>query len=410
MSIRLSNRLSAAAALLVVVAFASKPQPAVGCSAPVFRYALENWPPDRYEVVVFHAEKLSAEQEQLVAELGEEGRVGRSAANLRLRFVALNDEPAAEDAELFDRQNASTTPWMLVRYPPAKRTTNFADVWAGPLTPENVERLIDSPARREIARRLLGGHSAVWVFLDGGDRQRDDEKFALLEQQLKTLETTLALPEIDPSDIESGEISEAAANLTPRFSAVRIGIDDPAEALLAAMLRNSEEDGTEESLSAYHGEPLAFPVFGRGRALFAYVGEGINRDMIADGCGQLVAKCLCTRKADFQGTDLMMAVDWDALVDLSEAVASALPPLIGPGTLAVAAVEVDNGAENEAADDRNPAGLPVNPESADRTHTVVPVEMVGGRWVVFSVVGLAALGIIGVVTATLVAARRKERR
>ncbi|MEX0718593.1 MAG: hypothetical protein WD066_18515 [Planctomycetaceae bacterium] len=339
-------RLSLAGLALLATAalLASGPRPAAACSAPVFRYALENWPPDSYEAVVFHRGPLTAEQQRLVADLGEEGRAGRSKANLAVRVVDLNGEPAADDVALFDRQAPSpersetSLPWLLVRYPPAKRARNVADVWAGPLTSENVERLIDSPLRREIARRLLDGHNVVWVFLDAGDAARDDAKFALIETELKRLENTLTLPEIDPADIASGEISVAAATLKPRFSAVRIRPESEAgaEKLFAAMLRNSEEDGTPESLSAFAGEPLAFPIFGRGRALFAYVGEGINANMIQDGCGQLIEKCLCTRKADFAGTDLVMAVDWAALVEVAETAERELPPLSGPAALLAA--------------------------------------------------------------------------
>ena len=35
------------------------------CSVPVFRYALELWPPDEYEVVLFHEGPLTEEQKQL---------------------------------------------------------------------------------------------------------------------------------------------------------------------------------------------------------------------------------------------------------------------------------------------------------------------------------------------------------
>ena len=67
----------AALAWLVVVA------PIVlACSVPVFRYALERWPPDAYEVLILHDGPLAErDQELLEAELtkllGRRGRAER---------------------------------------------------------------------------------------------------------------------------------------------------------------------------------------------------------------------------------------------------------------------------------------------------------------------------------------------
>ena len=37
----------------------STASPAIGCQIPVFRYALERWPSDPYELVIFHRGPLS---------------------------------------------------------------------------------------------------------------------------------------------------------------------------------------------------------------------------------------------------------------------------------------------------------------------------------------------------------------
>ena len=42
---------------------------AIACNVPVFRYALERWEADPYEMVVFHREPLTAEQQALLAEM-----------------------------------------------------------------------------------------------------------------------------------------------------------------------------------------------------------------------------------------------------------------------------------------------------------------------------------------------------
>ena len=51
---------------LVAILILGTPILAWACSVPVFRYALEMWPPDEYEVVLFHQGPLNKEQKQLL--------------------------------------------------------------------------------------------------------------------------------------------------------------------------------------------------------------------------------------------------------------------------------------------------------------------------------------------------------
>ena len=134
--------------------------PLWACSVPVFRYALERWVSDPYLVVVFHRGELTEEQKALVNRLGPKGERAEGYANLKVRAVDLsNDNPDADMLELWKLQKTETLPWMAVHYP-----APFPPAWAGPFEKEVVDGLIDSPVRREIARRVLKGNTAVWVF------------------------------------------------------------------------------------------------------------------------------------------------------------------------------------------------------------------------------------------------------
>ena len=62
-------------------------------------------------------------------------------------------------------------------------------------------------------------------------------------------------------------------------------------------------------------EPMAFPIFGRGRVLYALVGRGINPDTISETCSELIGPCTCTVKEENPGVDLVMSVDWDSRVE-----------------------------------------------------------------------------------------------
>ena len=101
--------------------------------------------------------------------------------------------------------------------------------------------------------------------MESGDAKANDEAAALVQQQIKELEKTLELPELTASPDDE---VRSALPLTVAFSVLRVSRDDPKEQLLIQMLLGSEPDLRERT------EPMVFPVFGRGRALFALVGAG----------------------------------------------------------------------------------------------------------------------------------------
>ena len=47
--------------LLSVLGLAFLPQPTIACTIPVFRYALERWELDTFDVLIYHKGPLSAE-------------------------------------------------------------------------------------------------------------------------------------------------------------------------------------------------------------------------------------------------------------------------------------------------------------------------------------------------------------
>ena len=60
-------------------------------------------------------------------------------------------------------------------------------------------------------------------------------------------------------------------------------------------------------------EPMAFPVFGRGRCLAALVGRGLNAKNVKSSCALLLAPCTCDVQADMEGFALLTASDWQSL-------------------------------------------------------------------------------------------------
>jgi hypothetical protein len=131
--------------------------------------------------------------------------------------------------------------------------------------------------------------------------------------------------------VADGLISVDQASLQIRFSIVRVSRDDAKEQAFIDMLLDSEEGLRDEE---FQGQPMTFPIFGRGRALYAVIGEGINREVIFDVCRFLVGPCSCQVKNQNPGTDLLMAVNWEESITPQIAVDESLPPLPVIGTVA----------------------------------------------------------------------------
>ncbi|MCA9009176.1 MAG: hypothetical protein KDB01_05485 [Planctomycetaceae bacterium] len=308
-----------ATAVLILAATSSL---AVACSVPVFRYALEHWRPDPYVVYVFHADALSDEQKAIVDSLQPRDTEGNSLANVIVRPINVNTDDDPVTQQIWRDHASETLPWMAVLSPP--KWGPAQTVFQGRLTAENATSVLESPKRTEISRRLLNGESVVWVLLECGRKEEDDAAFSVLEQELRKQQSEIKLPEIEEEDL--GDLSVAPDALKVVFSAIRIARDHETEQAFRDMLLRIEPDLLDEPQIS---QPMAIPVFGRGRALYALVGKGIAPDVIEEACVFLTGGCQCTVKAQNPGVDLIMNVDWDKMVVPTQADDEPLPPLAG---------------------------------------------------------------------------------
>ena len=119
--------------------------------------------------------------------------------------------------------------------------------------------------------------------------------------------------------------------------------------MLVNMLMKSEPD-----LDDYATYPMAFPVYGRGRVLYALVGDGIDKRNVIESCSFVIGPCSCQIKELNPGVDLLMNVDWEGSFDRLVAVDSELPPLVGLSELVGEAAKSTN-AQETAAKKTSPA-------------------------------------------------------
>jgi len=321
-------------------------QPAESCNVPVFRFALERWHADIFEVVVFHRGEMSPDEKVIVEKLEKASTDQNSYSNYTVRIVDLKSEVPKEMLNLWNSLDSPEAPWFVVRYPESARI--WRPFWSSRLTSDAVNYLADSPVRSKIAERILDGESVVWVFIESGDTEQDNSAAEMLKSQLSNLESTLKLPEtVDWTDDGTASFTSNGQGLRIAFSLIRVSRDDPRETMLIQMLMHSEPD-----LFDYISYPMAFPVYGRGRALYALIGDGINERNIHLACTFVTGACSCEIKAINPGIDLLMTVDWDAGIQESWIQYTELAPLVGLSQLATAA----NAADSSSAADSDASG------------------------------------------------------
>jgi hypothetical protein len=302
---RLTGRSWTATPIVVVLAFGAM---AWACNVPVFRFALERWSPDEYRVTVLHRGPLSEVQRELLRPL-EDSQTNKL-ANMAVRTLDLNELAKQDDAAaagwLGDQDWSGLKAGealLVVQYPGHLRIE--VPAWMESLEADTIARLVRSPVRQELVRRLTGGQTAVWLLLECGDAEKDEVAAEFLQHKLQEIQPTLKLPQLtsDPDD----ELL-AKTPLKVEFSVLRVPHGESEEAVLAGMLLHCESDLADRV------EPLVFPVFGRGRALWPLVGRGINAKNVQEACEFLVGACSCQVKDQNPGFDLLLATDWNSLV------------------------------------------------------------------------------------------------
>lgn len=275
---------------------------AYACNVPVFRFALERWRADAYRVTIVSRGPLSDEERALLDRLEKHQDGGTANVSLRVVDVDKADEPG--DRELIESLGDAALPMMVTQYPEALRIP--LPIWGARFTPTMVDRLLDSPLRKQLLEHLLAGDTAVWLLLECGDPAKNDAAAALLEVELKKLAAELKLPEL--TDLPDDTLF-AKTPLKLAFSTLRVPRSE-AEAPLAQMLLRSESDLAERD------DPMVFPVFGRGRALLPLVGAGITAENVANSAKFLVGACSCEVKELNPGFDLLMSASWERLLEI----------------------------------------------------------------------------------------------
>ena len=305
------------------------------CQVPVFRYALERWKNDPYQIFVMAEGELKGEAKMAFDFLRELEVDETAPANVLVEPVDLMDDRDAETFRNHLTEKSIQLPAIFLYYPDDRLT--YPPIWAGAATLQNAQAIADSPIRREVMSRILKGDSAIWVMVESGNRETDDAAFKKMGEYLKLAEKELELPEgvigaararealalgqfIDETNVLDSEIELKLA-----FSRLRMSRDSAKEGPFLQMLMHMESD-----LKDLKDKPMFFPMFGKGRALEPLIGEGIDEDNVLDYCSYITGACSCEVKKQNPGIDLLTRLDWIGAMEGSEIVLEKLlPPMEG---------------------------------------------------------------------------------
>ena len=319
-------------------------QQAWACQVPVFRYALERWKADDYHAVTIHQGALNEEQKKAlkVLEQAADPLFGNG-ANLSLRKIDLSSVSSVEPRWQSETSTfkPDDPPRIALYYPTS--TGIQEPLWTGELTTANAQAIIDSPLRQKIKDELLSGTSNVWLLLQSGNEALDQETEGRLRQFLDQASKETKLPDgiiplekahqlrsgPDEGPIDMDDVLRSSVPLKIDFSTIAVSRNDPAEEIFISMLLKHSP-----RMLAITDQPIAIPIFGRGRVLEGMIGPDLTLENTLGASSYLCSACSCQVKEENPGLDMLMAVKWDEHMLGSLIIEErGLPPLEGTGEI-----------------------------------------------------------------------------
>lgn len=246
------------------------------CTIPVFRYALDRWESDDFELILPPGIATDPNLSDLLRPLRANG-----IANLS---VVTAKDPAITAPQLRTARLGGQT------------------IWSGDLNVLTLAQILDSPARHQILSRILAGESVIWVIAHSGTPE-DLAEAERIEKRLRFLEQVAALPIQDPNDPDS-QLGPGPALLL-RFTTLRLNRNDPSEALLLKMLAGPSGKIDTATTS------FAAAVFGRGRVLGSWSLDELDDNSLEEASMFLIGRCSCRVKDQNPGWDILMNTDWE---------------------------------------------------------------------------------------------------
>ncbi len=332
---------------------------AQACNVPVFRYALEKWPADPYTLVLY--QKAGTESNAAIEQWLREHLSAGTPINVQLQTVAVDSDARVTAAA----ESITGLPWLEVYLP--HRTAESRPIWSGLATAENIHGVLHSPLRSLLAEKLLQGDALVWLLLASGNDSLDAQACNRLQAALERAQRELTIPDTGVDSHGNPIPVTEFKHLPVRFSFLEMDRQGADEAFLRHCLLQVEPD------LSFFDEPMAFPVLGQGRVLYALIGPGINENNVLESCRSAIGWCSCEVKELNPGLDLLLAADWSR-PSMGRLLTDAPSPIVGltafvPDSAQTADAPMSSPVETTPAErSKEVDALPLTePDSADQT-------------------------------------------
>ncbi len=276
----------------------------MACDTPVYRYALYNWSTSPYVLYRFRDESPTASTHPASADRATDEGAAGAPTGPQTNFVEIV-------VGRKDQTQLDLVPEMVLQTWRERDQTVPLDVLWGPqgvviFTGEapvsETTNITDSPARREVVRQLGAGQPCVFIVLTGSDPAAKSAALAAVDEVI----ARGASGKIEPAKL--GTDPSAAPSQPPAVTLGRVTVsaDDPEEAWLVRMLSQVEPD-----LDEFAGQPMVFAIYGRGRAMEPYIGEGVTAENLSECVSFILGSCSCQVKDQNPGVDLLTNWDWE---------------------------------------------------------------------------------------------------
>lgn len=285
--------------MVTVLLALAGPLPVSACSVPVFRYALERWPADLFEVDVFYHDQLTTSDRELVSRLEDQAVVNGGRVNWEVVLCRWEDTLASDLVAVRDSLGVIDQPTVVLRRPGGRRGSPI--VWQGALR-EISSDLWSSKTRTSLVDRLSSGDSIVWLVFRGHDAQHAEQAVAMLRAEFPRLTEEITLPM--GVGLPGSELLSTVP-LAVQFSVLEVDTREAAEAHFRRQILSGQ------TVAIADHQTLIVPVFGRGRAFSVFTDETLDADAIAETTRFLCGACSCQVKQGNPGFDLLLDVDWE---------------------------------------------------------------------------------------------------
>jgi hypothetical protein len=284
--------------------------------------SLHEWKPDYYRALVVYDAKNPAITDEGVNAILAKSEDNIKSLNLSIRKIDLADKANidAKTAEVLKVMKPGKFPFTIIYFPENSEFEN--PLWAGNMSTEEADMIADSPARREIVRRLLKGESAVWLLIESGVDYKDYRILKLLSEEIKNIGDKPASGDIVPVEVADLKKGKDKQKPPTKMSIIRISRDDVAEKFLLKLLNDIEPD-----IMNVENEPVLVPVYEKGRILKLFSNAEITGDNIRNAIELFTDGNIEMERVLNPGTALPLSVNWDAFASGKLSIDKELPAL-----------------------------------------------------------------------------------